>query len=106
MKPNNNSISKVPVMKTFSASIAAAWRAMARSEDLVPWRGEKAVHHMTQVEHELRVGVHVKYAGLFAGAGQGNWEFSTTGVNRLIDPPNVLEHARMYVDKKRLANKP
>jgi hypothetical protein len=96
----------MPVVKTFRSSIAAAWRVMARPEKLVQWRGEKAVHHMPQVEHELQVGVHVKYAGLFAGAGQGNWEFSTTGVNRLIDPPNVLEHARMYVDKKRLANKP
>jgi uncharacterized protein YndB with AHSA1/START domain len=95
MNPNNNLISKVPVVKTFIASIAAAWRAMTRPEKLAQWRGEKAVHHRTQVERELRVGVHVKYAGLFAGAVQGNWEFSAAGVNRLIDPPNVLEHERM-----------
>ena len=80
--------------KEFSTSITA------------PRRGEKEVHRMTQVEHELRVGVHVKYAGLFAGSVQGNREFSAAGVNRLIDPPNVLEHARMYVDRKRMAKKP
>ncbi|HWY31539.1 MAG TPA: hypothetical protein VNX46_12335 [Candidatus Acidoferrum sp.] len=96
----------MPVVKTFRSSIAAAWRAMARPENLAPRQGEKALHHMTQVERELRVGVHVKYAGFYAGAVQGNLEFSATGVNRLIDPPNVPEHARMHVNKKRMAKKP
>jgi hypothetical protein len=65
MKPNNQLLSEVPVAKIFIASIAAAWRALFRSENLAPWRSGKAVHRMTQVEHELRVGVHVKYAGRF-----------------------------------------
>ena len=106
MKPNNTVISQIPVEKIFSAQIATACRAMTRPEKLAQWWGEKAVYHWTQVERELRVGVHVKYTGLFAGAVQGNWEFSAAGVNRLIDPPNVLEHARMYVDRKCLAKKP
>jgi hypothetical protein len=82
----------MPVVKTFRSSIAAAWRAMARPENLAPLQGEKALHHLTQVERELRVGVHVKYAGLFAGAVQGIWEFSDAEVTRIIDPANVPGH--------------
>jgi hypothetical protein len=74
MKPNNTLISKAPVEKVFSASIAAARQAMTRPAKWVQWRGENAVYHMTQVEHELPVGVHVKYAGHFAGATQGSRE--------------------------------
>jgi hypothetical protein len=98
MKPNNNLISKVPVVKTFRSSIVAAWRALIRRAELVQRWVENAVYHIAQVEHELRAGVHVKYVGRFAAAVQGGQEFSTTGVDRIIDPPNA--------ERKRLAKKP
>jgi uncharacterized protein YndB with AHSA1/START domain len=74
MKLNNSFIFQVPVEKVFSASIATAWRTMAWLEKLMQWWGENVVYHMTQVEHELRAGVHVKYAGRFAAAVQGSRE--------------------------------
>lgn len=82
----------------FLAPIVEVWRALTDPQLIVQWWGDDELYHMTRVEHELRVGGRVFYAGRFVDGVQNGREFSATGHTRAIQAPTLLEYTRLYAD--------
>lgn len=71
---------------------AAVFTALTEPKQLLQWWGDDASYRVTQMDHDLRPGGAVRFYGRFADGRQ----FSATGIYRVIDPPRVLEHTRLY----------
>jgi uncharacterized protein YndB with AHSA1/START domain len=74
------------------APAASVFAALTEPEQLLQWWGDDAAYRVTHMDHDLRLRGSVRFSGRFADGR----EFSATGIYRVIDPPRVLEHTRLY----------
>ncbi len=75
-----------------NAPAASVFAALTEPEQLLQWWGDDELYRVTHMDHDLRLGGSVRFSGRFADGR----EFSATGVYRVIDPPRLLEHTRLY----------
>jgi uncharacterized protein YndB with AHSA1/START domain len=74
------------------ASIGTVFAALTEPQAILRWWGSDDVYWMTNVEHELRAGAPVLYAGRFADGKT----FAGTGVTQSVEAPRMLEYTRLY----------
>ena len=89
--------------QTFPVPVVRVWRALTEPEQIVKWWGEDAMYRMTDIQHELRPGAAVLYAGKFVEGVQGGRKFAATGTCVEVKPLRSLVYTRLYADSLPIA---
>ncbi len=84
--------------KTFPVPVARVWRALTEPEQILKWCGEDAMYHMTDIQHELRPGASVSYAGKLTDGVEDGRKFVAAGTCVEVKPLRSLAYTRLYAN--------
>jgi uncharacterized protein YndB with AHSA1/START domain len=80
------------------APVHEVWDALTKPAQLVRWWGDDSLYHLTEIDHEMRVGGAANYRGRFVGGVQDGRPFEGTGAVRMVLPYRLFEYTRRYPD--------